>query len=347
MLLQEFFLSHGHNSEAECRICSKFISDLLFSFNSSQAECRICSKFILSGEEVVCRVHGCGGVYHITCAKKKLGLSSSRSFKCPQHVTFYFLIRAQLRAQLRKEAQKYTRTTQKGKGRGHYRSMRALVCFICKQNRSWRCTRCTMASHKKCAPWPWQEKVTPLANQPGRVCWKHPTDWRWEKKEIFCRLPVPYNNEEFKIDLMLKGIVENEMEPTPFVHIRRSILYVYLVKKKRNDADADNGCSNCDSATCSEDCVCRGQYISCSKACHCSGMCTNRPFRKEKKVKLVKTHGCGWGVVAAESIKNEEFVVEYIGEDSASRRVPFAPLDLAKPENCVEVPGTTNTYSCG
>lgn len=32
----------------------------------------------------------------------------------------------------------------------------------------------------------------------------------------------------------------------------------------------------------------RVQSISCSKACHCSDMCTNRPFRKEKKVKIVK-----------------------------------------------------------
>lgn len=33
---------------------------------------------------------------------------------------------------------------------------------------------------------------------------------------------------------------------------------MYLVKKKRDDADADVGCTNCDAgSTCSEDCVCR------------------------------------------------------------------------------------------
>lgn len=58
----------------------------------------------------------------------------------------------------------------------------------------------------------------------------------------------------------------------------------------------------------------RGLSVSCSKACHCSNMCTNRPFRKEKRIKLVKTELCGWGVVSLEAIKEGEFIVEYIGE---------------------------------
>lgn len=39
----------------------------------------------------------------------------------------------------------------------------------------------------------------------------------------------------------------------------------------------------------------RVQCISCSKACHCSETCTNRPFRKEKKIKIVKVRNfiCG------------------------------------------------------
>ncbi|OUZ99581.1 SET domain [Macleaya cordata] len=167
----------------------------------------------------------------------------------------------------------------------------------------------------------WPDKVIYLTSQPGRaICWRHPTNWQQEKKhavptsdveEIFRRLPLPYVKEEFEIDFMWKDLMENKMEPPPYVHIRRN---VYLVKKKREDADADIGCTNCKADTCSEDCVCRVQSISCSKSCHCSETCTNRPFRKDKKVKVVKTQFCGWGVEAAEPIKKGDFVIEYIGE---------------------------------
>ncbi|KAL7200180.1 hypothetical protein ACSBR2_022310 [Camellia fascicularis] len=241
-------------------------------------ECRVCQNLIYPGEEVLCSVRGCKGVFHSTCAKEKLCFSSLKKFKCPQH-----------------------------------------ACFLCKQKSYWRCVRCTLASHDKCAAF--QEGVIHLNDQPGRaVCWRHPTDWRLEKKhvaptsvieEIFCRLPLPYTKEEFKIDFTWKDMMENKMEPPPYVHIRRN---VYLIKKKRNDVDADIGCTNCSSTQCCEDCVCRVQCISCSKACRCSEMCTNRPFRKEKKIKIVKTEFCGWGVEAAESINKGDFVIEYIGE---------------------------------
>ncbi|KAK9274761.1 hypothetical protein L1049_022013 [Liquidambar formosana] len=240
-------------------------------------ECLVCHHFINPGEELFCTVRGCQAVYHIICAKERLGFSSLKKFKCPQH-----------------------------------------ACFICKQRLQWRCVRCMIASHDKCAAWP--DKVIYLRNQPGRaVCWRHPTNWRLEKKhavpasdleDVFCQLPLPYVEEEFKIDITWKDVMENKMEPPPYVHIRRN---VYLVKKKRDDVDDGIGCTNC-SSICSEDCVCRVQCISCSKACHCSEICTNRPFRKEKKIKIVKTELCGWGVEAAESIKKGDFVIEYIGE---------------------------------
>ncbi|KAJ9689094.1 hypothetical protein PVL29_014640 [Vitis rotundifolia] len=240
-------------------------------------ECLVCHSFIYPGEEVSCTIEGCQGVYHLKCAKKELGFSTKRKFKCPQH-----------------------------------------ACFVCKRRSYLRCVRCTIASHQKCAPWP--EEMTLLRNRSGQaVCWRHPTDWRLDKKhaaptsdieEIFCRLPLPYDEEEFKIDLTWKDTVENKVEPTPYVHIRRN---VYLVKKKRDDAADGIGCTNC-SSVCSENCVCRVQCISCSKSCHCSENCTNRPFRKEKKIKIVKTELCGWGVEAAESINKGDFVIEYIGE---------------------------------
>jgi len=43
--------------------------------------------------------------------------------------------------------------------------------------------------------------------------------------------------------------------------------------------------------------------MSCSKNCRCSDLCTNRPFRKDKKIKIVKTERCGWGAVALEPLE--------------------------------------------
>ncbi|KAE8678798.1 Histone-lysine N-methyltransferase ASHR3 [Hibiscus syriacus] len=128
--------------------------------------------------------------------------------------------------------------------------------------------------------------------------------------EIFCQLPLPYMDEEFKLDMTWRDLLENKFEPPPYVHIKRN---VYIVKKKRDDVVDDIGCTSC-SSTCSEDCVCRVQCISCSKACRCPESCTNRPFSKEKKIRIVKTELCGWGVEAAEPIKKGDFVIEYIGE---------------------------------
>ncbi|XP_061951087.1 histone-lysine N-methyltransferase ASHR3 isoform X1 [Populus nigra] len=240
-------------------------------------ECLFCCRSIYHGEGMQCSVRNCQGVYHLTCVMEGLGVSNLRKFKCPQH-----------------------------------------ECFTCKGKFHWRCVRCTVASHNQCAPW--SDEVVYLKNQPGRaVCWRHPTNWRLDKKhvvpatdieEIFCRLPLPYIDEEFKIDLTWKDLTENKLEPPPYVHIRRN---VYLVKKKRDDSDGDVGCTNC-SSTCCENCVCRVQCISCSKACRCPETCTNRPFRKEKKIKIVKTEFCGWGVEAAEPLNKGDFIIEYIGE---------------------------------
>ncbi|KAF3452908.1 hypothetical protein FNV43_RR03341 [Rhamnella rubrinervis] len=239
-------------------------------------ECLVCQKFVYPGEEVVCSVRCCEGVYHIRCVKETIGFCNPKKFKCPQH-----------------------------------------ACFICKQKLHWRCVRCPIASHDKCAAWP--DEVIHLKDQPGKaICWRHPTDWRLDRKqaastrnieEVFCRLPMPYSEEEFKIEFTRKDM-ENKMEPPPYVHIRRNI---YLVKKKRDNVDDGTGCTSCTN-TCSENCVCRVQCISCSKACRCSENCTNRPFRKDKKIKIVKTDLCGWGVEAGESINKGDFIIEYIGE---------------------------------
>ncbi|KAL0916721.1 hypothetical protein M5K25_014254 [Dendrobium thyrsiflorum] len=240
-------------------------------------QCQLCQKFVSQGDEVLCSVQLCRHAYHRTCVKWKK--RSSKDFKCPQH-----------------------------------------ACFVCNRTNHWHCVRCFIAFHVKCSPWP--ADVVFLANRPGRaICWRHPSDWRLDKQhadatsdleEVFHRLPLPYVEEEYEIGSIVNDVLENITEPAPYIHIKRN---VYLVKRKRDGADTNVGCTNCNAnSDCSENCECRGLSLSCTKACHCSEMCTNRPFRKEKKIKVVKTDLCGWGAVALESIEKGRFVVEYVGE---------------------------------
>ncbi|XWS73134.1 hypothetical protein CRYUN_Cryun02cG0099200 [Craigia yunnanensis] len=265
-------------------------------------ECLYCHKLIYPGEKVLCSVRGCQGVYHKICAKESLRMSNTKKFQCPQH-----------------------------------------VCFVCRQRLQWRCVCCTMASHDKCSPWP--DAVIHLKDKPGRaICWRHPTNWRLDKKhavpateieKIFGQLPLPYMDEEFKLDMTWRDLMENKLDPPPYIHIKRN---VYLVKKKRDDVGDDIGCASC-SSTCSEDCVCRVQCISCSKACRCPETCTNRPFCKEKKIRIVKTELCGWGVEAAEPIKKGDFVIEYIGEVIDDARCEQRLWDM-------KYKGVKNFYMC-
>lgn len=59
------------------------IDAFLYSF---QVECLVCTSFICPGEELLCSVRNCEGVYHLTCAKERFGASNLKKFKCPQHV---------------------------------------------------------------------------------------------------------------------------------------------------------------------------------------------------------------------------------------------------------------------
>nr|XP_043628851.1 histone-lysine N-methyltransferase ASHR3-like [Erigeron canadensis] len=255
-------------------------------------ECSVCESVIYPGEEKACVVRDCKALYHLKCARDLLGLLPSEAFKCPRH-----------------------------------------ACFLCnKINNLRRCSRCHLASHDKCAAFPWKT-----------VCWRHADDWPPIKsadptnsiEEVFIRLPLPYMVEEFKIDRPVKDtmvnkvepplstmkrlkndlevyvMMENNQEPPPYENIRRNI---YHVKKTRDETSMNSKCTDCSSSTCTNDCVCRLQCISCSKACRCSDLCTNKPFRKDKKINVVLTEHYGWGVVAAESIKKGEFIIEYVGE---------------------------------
>ncbi|CAH2077420.1 unnamed protein product [Thlaspi arvense] len=239
-------------------------------------DCLVCQKTVYPGEEIACSVGGCKGAYHSLCAKESLGFSKSSKFRCPQH-----------------------------------------ECFVCKKRSQWKCVKCPMAAHDKHAAWP--EEVLHLKDQPGKtVCWRHPSDWRLDSKDevpksemedVFSQLPLPYVEEEFNFDFTTKAPAAKEERPH-YVQIKRNI---YFVKKKRDDANDGVGCTNC-GPTCCRSCVCRFQCISCSEGCGCPETCGNRPFRKEKKIKIVKTEHCGWGVEALESIEKDDFIIEYIGE---------------------------------
>ncbi|KAJ1279934.1 hypothetical protein BS78_04G193300 [Paspalum vaginatum] len=241
-------------------------------------ECRLCSRIVYAGEELKCSVSRCPEMFHLNCVVKDTSSFNVESFRCPKH-----------------------------------------ACMVCKQKMFfWRCGRCTVAAHTKCAPWP---MVHLKDNQGSAICWRHPSDWLLQNEnadftnsieEVFCRLPLPYVNEDFNIDSTIRDFVEAVYKPPPYTSIRRN---VYLIKKKRTSVRTDTGCTNCRAdSTCKEDCECRGLSMSCSKNCRCSDLCTNRPFRKDKKIKIVKTKRCGWGAVALEPLENGDFIIEYVGE---------------------------------
>ncbi|PAN06987.1 hypothetical protein PAHAL_1G303300 [Panicum hallii] len=230
-------------------------------------ECCLCFRIIYAGEKINCSVRCCPEVFHLNCVVKGTSNFTAESFRCPQH-----------------------------------------ACMVCKQKMFfWRCGRCTVAAHTKCAPWP----MIHLKDDRGSaICWRHPSDWLLQNEnadftnsieEVFHRLPLPYVNEDFNIDSTIRDFAEAVYKPPPYTSIRRN---VYLIKKKRIGVRADTGCTNCRAdSICKEDCECRGLSMSCSKNCRCSDLCTNRPFRKDKKIKIVKTERCGWGAVALEPLE--------------------------------------------
>ncbi|KAK4337623.1 hypothetical protein RND71_042110 [Anisodus tanguticus] len=244
-------------------------------------ECSVCQRLIFPGEEVECSVRDCTGLFHLTCAKERLGLSSPKTFKCPQH-----------------------------------------VCYVCnKKIHLWRCIRCTLASHDKCAAFP--EHVVHLNDQPGRViCWKHPSDWRLEK-EIFNNLPLPYVEEEFKIDINWKDMIDNRSEPPPYVHIKRrfsaSDLHILLVSisVEMQTANAPITASYSDIQQ-----NIRLASVEVVEYLHAL-------LRLILFCVALQTELCGWGVVAAESINKGDFIIEYIGEGSSAWNVQGEANDFS------------------
>ncbi|XP_035837057.1 histone-lysine N-methyltransferase ASHR3 [Helianthus annuus] len=100
---------------------------------------------------------------------------------------------------------------------------------------------------------------------------------------------------------------------------------IYRIKKKSVNVDISIGdCTCSDPNVCDEACTC-----SCTNTCNCSENCTNRQyFQEQKKVKVIKTQHCGWGVEAVEFIKKDDYIIEYVGEviDNALREMRFRDM---------------------
>ncbi|KAK8575822.1 hypothetical protein V6N12_063476 [Hibiscus sabdariffa] len=113
----------------------------------------------------------------------------------------------------------------------------------------------------------------------------------------------------------------NKWKPTPSTYsytvIRRNIYLTKRIKRRLDDDGIFCSCtSSSGSSVCGRDCHCGMLLSSCSSGCSCGTSCLNKPFqnRPVKKLKLIKTEKCGFGIVADEDIKHGEFVIEYVGE---------------------------------
>lgn len=105
-------------------------------------ECRVCYKVIHPLDEIKCSVSRCEQSFHLTCVVEDTANFTAESFKCPQH-----------------------------------------GCMVCKQKMFfWRCGRCTVAAHTKCAPWP---LIHLKDDQGSAICWRHPSNWLLQNEEYF------------------------------------------------------------------------------------------------------------------------------------------------------------------
>ncbi|CAH8342128.1 unnamed protein product [Eruca vesicaria subsp. sativa] len=118
-----------------------------------------------------------------------------------------------------------------------------------------------------------------------------------------------------KFSKKMEGSEKFKREP---IFIKRNIYLKKEFKKTVQDHGIFCSCSSSpgSSTLCGEDCGCWILYSSCSSICACKCECTNKPFQQRhiKKMKLVQTEKCGYGVVADEDINSGEFIIEYVGE---------------------------------
>ncbi|KQJ98371.2 histone-lysine N-methyltransferase ASHR3 [Brachypodium distachyon] len=191
------------------------------------------------------------------------------------------------------------------------------VCFYCKRGASFHrlkhlmpaCTQCFLQTNRMAEP------VDPSKTMISCSIWPSTSEGAGLAhgiEEAFRQLPLPYTDREFNIDPIKTEELESLTKPPTYVLLKRN---VYIVKHKCDGDAIEGGCTDCDPPlACKTMCSCRSVWISCSRACKCSNECTNRPFRREKRIEVVKTQHCGWGVVALESIQKGDFVIEFVGE---------------------------------
>ncbi|XP_068662722.1 histone-lysine N-methyltransferase ASHH3 isoform X3 [Aristolochia californica] len=123
----------------------------------------------------------------------------------------------------------------------------------------------------------------------------------------------PANPIEFQLPHWLK-----RKKPLNYTSIRRNVYLTKRIKKRTEDDGIFCFCSplSGSSSVCGRDCQCGMLLSSCSASCKCGISCLNKSFQNRpiKKMKLVKTEKCGYGLLADEDIKQGEFVIEYVGE---------------------------------
>ncbi|MCO5578061.1 hypothetical protein L7F22_031899 [Adiantum nelumboides] len=190
------------------------------------------------------------------------------------------------------------------------------------QKKLLRCLECPIAFHENCYP----SGCRLLEDIPGHmICSKHDkrnclrqgAEEFQNPAELLKNLPVQFC--EFQVPRGIHEFVKKLKDrPQFFVHIRRNI---YLVKKPKRRSENEFMQCTCARAgklreSCERDCICSMLQYSCSDGCGCGPSCTNLPFQKQlgRKLDLVKTEKCGWGLVAAERIKAGDFLIEYVGE---------------------------------
>lgn len=205
------------------------------------------------------------------------------------------------------------------------------VCNACGSNRSnghcklFRCLDCPVAYHENCCP----DGSRLLEDIPGYLlCWKHDDNWKRQLQDaeqvcdpsyVFQRLPLPGQFCDFQIPRSFHEFVKKlKKKPPPFIHIRRNIYLVKRPKRRLEDEYMQCSCipAGGSQESCGRDCICGMLQYSCSSSCGCGHSCMNLPFQKRhgRKLQLVKTENCGWGLMAAEDIKAGDFLVEYVGE---------------------------------
>ncbi|KAG6516343.1 hypothetical protein ZIOFF_026802 [Zingiber officinale] len=136
-------------------------------------------------------------------------------------------------------------------------------------------------------------------------------DERQSIEHIFEKLSKELNDQvDFDLPTWLK-----KGKPAPYISIKRNF---YLTKRRIEDDGIFCSCTplSGSSIVCGGDCHCGVLFSCCTSSCKCGDKCLNKSFqyREQKKMKVVQTEKCGFGLVSEEDIKQGDFVIEYVGE---------------------------------